>query len=82
MKEECGGGLLLFKPLRRLQRDLECYIFWYHTERPHFGLNHRSPADAEYGSPLPDRKFTSGKLEVRHLSGNRRLPIVRLRDAA
>jgi len=82
MKEECGRGFLLFKPVRRLQRELGSYTLWYNTERPHYGLNHRSPGDAERGSPLPDRKFTSGKLEVRYMSGNRHLPVFRLRDAS
>jgi transposase InsO family protein len=82
MKEEYGRGLLLFRPIRRLQKDLENYVQWFNTERPHLGLNHRSPEDVASGATLPSRRFCSGRLEVRYQNGDHELPIFRLRDAA
>jgi putative transposase len=82
MKEEYGRGLLLLRPIRRLQRDLENYIRWFNTERPHLGLNHQSPEDVAADATLPSRKIRSGRLEVRYLNGDHELPIFRLRDAA
>jgi putative transposase len=82
MKDEVGRGLLLFQPTQRLQKKLEDYARWFNTERPHVGLNHRTPEDVVSGATLPSRNIRSSRLEVRFLNGDRELPIFRLRDAA
>ncbi len=82
MKDEVGRGLLLFQPIQRLRKKLEDYVRWFSMERPHVGLNQRSPEDVASGAKLPSRKIRSGRLEVRFLNGDRELPIFRLHDAA
>lgn len=82
MKDEVGRGLLLFQPIRRLRKKLEDYIHWFNTERPHVGLNYRSPDDMASGAKLPGRKIGPSGLEVRFLNGDRELPIFRFHDAA
>lgn len=83
MKEEFARGLLLFRPLRSLHRDLLRYVRWYNTERPHCSLAFRTPDEVFRDRPLRQRRAVPpAKLEVRLLGGDRRLPIFRLRPAA
>jgi hypothetical protein len=78
------GEALLARTLRLsflVTAKIENYARWFNTDRPHVGLNHRSPEDMATGVKLQARKITSGRFEVRFLNGDCKLPIFPLRDA-
>jgi putative transposase len=83
LKEEYAGDLFLYRPLKKLDRDLARYARWYNRERPHEGLRLRTPDDAYFERKLPPaRRMERGELTVRFHAGDRRLPVLRLRRVA
>ena len=84
MKDEYARSMLLYRPIRTIERDLRAYALeWYNRERPHEGLAGRTPDDVHSDRPVRrTRPLASGQLVVSHVNGDRRLPIFRLRRVA
>lgn len=83
MKDEFARGLFLFKPVRTLERQVQAYVRWHGTARPHQGLGQRAPVDVHAGRRRRRlRRMDKATLEVTFLMGDRRLPLFRLRPAA
>jgi transposase InsO family protein len=82
MKAEFGRGLLLFRPIASLERELRGYALWHGRDRPHQGLRSRVPDDVYRGRSRRRRLCDHGVLEIRFVLGDRRLPIFQLRPAA
>ena len=82
MKGEFARGLLLFRPVASLERQLRAYALWHGRERPHQGLASRAPDDVHAGRRrFRVRQVERGTLEITFIGGDRRLPIFRLRSA-
>ncbi|HEX5030248.1 MAG TPA: integrase core domain-containing protein [Candidatus Eisenbacteria bacterium] len=83
MKDEYARGLFLYRPLRAIERDMVWYVSWFNEERPHGGLDLRTPDDVHHERRRRrPRNVTRGVLAVRFVAGDHRLPILRLRRAA
>ena len=83
MKQEYVRNLLLYRSTKAIEARLRRYQFWFNQERPQQGLGQRTPDDVHFDRPCtPTRDITGGTLHVWFLDGDRRLPILRLRDAA
>jgi len=83
LKGEFARGLLPFRSINSLARDLSRYVAWYNGERPHGGLAYRTPDEVFRGQARRTvRRIDSGVLEVRLRHGDPRLPVFRLRSAA
>jgi putative transposase len=83
LKEEYARGLMLYSPIASLEKKLSGYAAWYNLERPHEGLGLRTPEDIFRACSVRTRPpVEAGKLEVRLLEGDRRLPVFRLRPSA
>jgi hypothetical protein len=83
MKEEYVRPLFLYRSTAAIDGRLERYRIWFNQERPHQGQRQRTPDDVYFARPeRPTRDITGGTLHVRFHAGDRRLPILRLRDAA
>ncbi|HLF92083.1 MAG TPA: DDE-type integrase/transposase/recombinase [Planctomycetota bacterium] len=83
LKEEFGRGLLPFRSLPGIARDLSRYVAWYNSKRPHYSLGYRTPDEVFRGQAgRTVRRIDSGVLEVRLFHGDPRLPVFRLRSAA
>jgi putative transposase len=83
MKQEYVRHLFLYRSTDAVERRLRRYQTWFNEERPHQGLGQRTPAEVYFDRPeKPTRDITGGTLHVRFLDGDRRLPVLRLRDAA
>lgn len=80
----------IFIPLDRdaMQRELSCYFDWFARQRPHQGLDGRTPQEVYDGVPEIERTRPKAKdvprseLIVRFHEGRKHLPIVELRQAA
>jgi len=82
-KHEYVNGLFVYRPKVAIERLLRRYARWFNEERPHLGLRNRTPDEVYRGRPpRAARKLTRGVLHVRFLDGDRRLPILRLANAA
>jgi putative transposase len=82
-KHEYLNGLFLYRPKGAIERLVRRYAHWFNEERPHQGLRNRTPDEVYRGRPpRAARNLTGGKLRVRFLDGDRRLPILRLAIAA
>jgi putative transposase len=82
-KQEYVNGLFLYRPKAAIERLVQRYARWFNEERPHQGLRNRTPDEVYRGRPpRTARTLTGGKLCVRFLDGDRRLPILRLANAA
>ena len=83
MKQEYVRHLFLYRTASAIERRLTRWRHWFNADRPHQGLGQRTP-DEIYGGrpPRQTRDVTAGTLSVRFLDGDKRLPILRLRDAA
>ena len=82
IKEECLDHLIIFG-IRRLEYVLDTYRKYFNTERPHQGLEQRTPEQVLKGIPLPDKidPKDMGKIKViSHLGGL--LKTYRWKDAA
>ena len=83
LKEEYARGLFLYRPIQTLERDLGRYALWHSKWRPHSGLGGVTPDEIHAGKQRRSlRVLQEGRLEVRHLDGDRRLPVFRLRQVA
>lgn len=83
MKQEYVRHLFLYRTTSSIDKRLRRWSRWHNAERPHQGLSQRTPNEVYDGRPAtPHRDMTAGTLSVRFLDGDRRLPILRLRDAA
>ncbi len=88
LKDEWLRRILV--PLDRdaMQRDLSCYFDWFTRQRPHQGLDGRTPQEVYDGEPVVAKEKREAKeiprteLLVRFHEGRRQLPIVELRRAA
>jgi transposase InsO family protein len=82
MKEEFAHGLLLFRPIRSVERDLRGYAQWHGRERPHEGLRLQTPDEVFFArKPRKLRCVEEGRLAVAFVDRDRRLPVFRLRRA-
>ena len=83
MKQEYVRHLFLYRPAAAIDRRLRRWARWHNAERPHQGLDQRTPNEVFFDRPRgTTREITGGTLSIRFLDGDRRLPILRLRDAA
>ena len=83
MKQEYVRHLFPHRSTRAIEVRLRRYQFWFNQERPHQGLGQRTPDDVYFDRPCtPTCDIIGGTLHVRLLDEDRRLPILRLRDAA
>ena len=83
LKEEYARGLFLYRPIRTLERDLGRYALWHSKWRPHGGLGGITPDEIHVEKPRRGlRAVQKGRLKVRHLNGDRRLPVFQLRQVA
>ena len=83
MKQEYIRHLFLYRSTKAIEARLRRYQTWFNQERPHQGLGQRTADDVYFDRPCtPTRDITGGTLHVRFLDGDRRLPILRFRDAA
>jgi len=83
MKEEYVRLFFLYRSTTTIDGRLERYRTWFNQERPHQGQRQRTPDDVYFARPeKPTRDIPSGILHVRYHDGDRRLPVLRLRDAA
>jgi transposase InsO family protein len=81
MKQEYIHGLFLYRPKAAIGTRLRRYARWFNEERPHQGLRNRTEI-YRGRPPRTARNLTGGQLCVRFLDGDRRLPILRLANAA
>ena len=83
-KVEHARGLFLYRPLRAIEQRMRSYAFgWFNVHRPHQGLDQRTPDEVHFGrstraTSVPLRAV----LAVRHVDGDRELPVLSLRRAA
>ena len=83
MKREYARGLLLYRPRHTIEAKLRLWARWFNGARPHQGIGQRTPDQAFFRRRRPRRRhFEQGLLEVHLLGGERRLPILRLSQAA
>ena len=83
MKEEYARGLVLYRPLRSIERALGRYATWFNLERPHAGVGLRAPGEVHAGAlERQTRSLTRGTLAVAFIDGDAHLPVLRLRRAA
>lgn len=82
MKQEYVRHLLLYRSTGAIDKRLRRWARRHNTERPHQGLSQRAPSEVYDGRPATPFHMTAGTLSVRFLDGDRRLPILRLCDAA
>jgi hypothetical protein len=83
MKEEYVSGVFLYRPLVSIERTLKRYVLWRNQERPHQGLQQRTPNDICFARRRrPQRNTTRGTLHIGFLGGDKHLPVLRLRKAA
>ena len=83
LKTEYVNGLFLYRSQVAIETRLRRYARWYNRERPHWGLANRTPDEVHRRQPARvPRGLTAGRLCLRFLDGDRRLPILRLARAA
>ena len=83
MKSEYVRHLFLYRSVKAIETRLERYRIWFNEKRPHQGLGQSTPDDVFFDRPAkPKRDITGGTLQVRFHHGDRRLPVLRLLDAA
>ncbi len=83
MKQEYVRHVFLYRSTAAIDKRLRRWARWHNAERPHQGLGQRTPDDVYVDRPRrATREITGGTLSIRFLDGDRRLPILRLREAA
>ena len=83
LKEEYARSLFIYRPIRTLERDLARYALYHSKWRPHGGLGGITPDEVHAGKERRGlRVIRKGRLQVRHLDGDRGLQVFRLRRAA
>ena len=82
-KSEYAHGLVLFFPVGSIRQALVRYCAWFNQHRPHQGLGHKTPDEVHAGmSTRPAAVPLRAALVVRHVGGDRELPVLSLRPAA
>jgi putative transposase len=97
LKQECTRQLPIV-PLSHgsLRGEIEAYLRWYNTVRPHSTLAGKTPQEVFEGRAVPRRRLETrprwpnrgavacGKLDlvVGHVAGRKHLPVIELRSAA
>jgi hypothetical protein len=72
-----------YRSVKAIETRLQRLQTWFNAEREHQGLGRRTSDDVYFDRPvIPTRNITGGTLRVRFHDGDRRLPILRLKDAA
>ncbi len=83
MKQEYVRHLFLYRSTKWLDGKLASYATWFNVHRPHQELGQGTPSDVYAGAPrLAPKIVGCGTLHVRFHDGDRRLPVLRLADAA
>ena len=83
LKQEYVRGLFLYRSQAAIEARLRRYARRYNRERPHQGSAQSTPDEVFRGRPPRTAcNVTSGTLCLRFLDGDRRLPILRLTNAA
>ena len=88
LKDEWLRRILVSLDHAAMQRDLSCYFEWFTRQRPHQGLDGRTPQEVYDGVAVVARERSRAKevprseLVVHFHEGRRQLPIVELRQAA
>ena len=83
MKGEYARGLLLYRPRAAIERRLRRYVGWFNEERPHQGIDQRTPDQVYFRRRRKARRYLErGRLEVQLVEGDRRLPVLRFQSAA
>jgi putative transposase len=82
-KVEHARGLFLYRPLPAVEARMRAYAFdWFNAHRPHQGLGQRTPDEVHVSrdtraAAVPLR----AALLVRHVDGDRAMPVLTLRQA-
>jgi putative transposase len=83
LKEEYARGLLLYRPLRSIERRLRDYVAWFNAHRPHQGNGGRTPDEVHSARDTRARSVPlRAALHVNFIASDRQLPVLRLRPAA
>lgn len=83
LKSEYARGLILFRSARWITKRLSWYCEWFNQERPHGARRLGTPEDAHMGKQRPaTHPQETGILEIEYLHGEKRLPVLRFRQAA
>jgi putative transposase len=82
-KDEYAGRLILYRPLRSIERSIAAYARWFNEHRPHQGLEHLTPDEVHYGTSTRAKSVPlRAVLEAEPLAGDRHLPVLHLRAVA
>jgi putative transposase len=82
MKCEYARSLVLYRPLKTIDRLLRGYATWFNAHRPHQGLGGRTPDEAHFGKSTRAKHVAlRAAVEVTHMDSDRQLPVLRLRRA-
>jgi putative transposase len=82
-KVEFANGLILYRPLPAIEARMRAYVRWFNTERPHQGLDERTPDEVHLGHDTRAKVVPLlAALAVHHVDGERDLPVLTLRRAA
>ena len=83
MKVEYARGMFLWRPLRTIERMLRGYATWFNTERPHQGLDQRTPDEVHFEKSTRARAVPLRPVLSTHSLGDEAtLPVVRWHRAA
>jgi hypothetical protein len=83
MKVDYSRGLVVYRPIRTIERLLLGYARWFNEARPHQGLGQRTPDEVYYGRDTRAKSVPlHAALRVEHIEGDRALPVLSLRRAA
>jgi len=83
MKTEYARGLLLYRPLKTIERLLSEYATWFNAARPHQGLGGRTPDEVHSAKSTRAKSVPlRAAVEATFVANDRDLPVLRLRRAA
>ena len=82
-KVEYAGRLVLYRPVKGIERSLARYATWFNAHRPHQGLGQRTPDEVHHGTSTRATSIPlRAVLDARTLDGDLHLPVLRLRAVA
>jgi len=77
MKVEYALGMFLWRPLRTIERMRRGYVTWFNTERPHQGVDQRTPDEVHFGKSTRARAVPLRPVLAAHSLGDEAtLPVV------
>jgi len=77
MKVEYARGMFLWRPLPTIERMLRGYVTWFNTERPHQGVDQRTPDEVHFGKSTRARAVPLRPVLAAHSLGDEAtLPVV------